>query len=489
MAVGIRLFFALFCAFLLSGLAISALPSPAGAQGFVQAPDIGIRIRPPQDGCARGRTCTFSVTVGNRGDASFRAPLRIRHETRPRRVRPTNGGSTDWFCQPGGGQLACAKQRRVLRPGDRTRYSVTLYVPLDVQRRRLRVCAAIDWRQPGSLTERTRTVQRILLSEGYRIGRPGGEVGPATREGIARFQSNEGMRITGRIDRALMAELTDEWGVGDARARNDRSCVQARLHDGIGIEREPAPEPNVLPAPDQSNRRTQSDTGGRRLRCPANRIQDGRTCVCRPGLIEDETGACRAEAGPEPEATPETNEAPTRPVQEACSSGRRRSSSGQCVCLPGTVDRNGQCVSRKRQAACTGGKERNSNGRCACPRGLRDIEGICQLPQDTSPAPRPKKKVIKKKPAETKKARPKKTKPVQKPAEQSEKASGNSCKNNMVMNVDGKCQCYLNLKNSDGKCLVKVRAKCLPGEVINVRGKCECPADRKIQDGKCVLRQ
>ena len=66
---------------------------------------------------------------------------------------------------------------------------------------------------------------------------------------------------------------------------------------------------------------------------------------------------------------------------------------------------------------------------------------------------------------------------------------GKFCKDNMILNEKGKCQCYLNLKNRDGKCLVKVRAKCLPGEIINVRGKCECPKDREIRDGKCVLKE
>ncbi len=64
---------------------------------------------------------------------------------------------------------------------------------------------------------------------------------------------------------------------------------------------------------------------------------------------------------------------------------------------------------------------------------------------------------------------------------------GTFCENNMILNEKGECQCYLNLKNREGKCLAKVRAKCLPGEILNIRGKCECPKDRKIVDAKCVL--
>ena len=479
MTAGIRLFCAFLCTFFLAGLATTSVPSPAKAQLFVETPDLSVRIRPPQGGCARGRECTFAVIVGNRGEAGFRAPIHIRHEARPRRLRLVDAGSAEWRCQPGSGQLHCARRQALLAAEARTRYSVTVFVPGDVQRRRIRVCANIDWQRPGALRERTRTVQRLLLREGYQIGQPDGAAGPATRGGIAQFQADEGMRVTGRIDRALMEELTDEWGVGDARANNDRTCVQARVRDGGSIEREPAPD--VLPAPDQSNRATQSETGGRRLRCPATRIQEGRTCVCRPGLIEDETGACLAAR------TPEIDRAPLPDQQAACSAGRRRSTSGECVCLPGRVEQDGKCVISRQQASCTGGKERNSAGRCACPRGLKDIDGLCQLPQDTSPAPKPKKKVIKKQ-KKKKKAQPKPATP-EATTKSSEEPQGNACKNNMILNENGKCQCYLNLKNSSGKCLVKVRAKCLPGEVINVRGKCECPKDREIRDGKCVLRQ
>ena len=446
MTAGFRLFCAFACSLFCAVLTTISLPSPANAQLFVDTPDLAMRIRAPEGGCARGRECTFAVIVANRGEVSFRAPIHVRHEARPRRLRLVEAGSAEWRCRTGSRQLHCTRPQAFLAADARTRYSVTVFVPRDVLRRRIRVCASIDWQRPGALIERTRTVQRLLLNEGYQIGRADGAAGPATRRGIAQFQADEGMRVTGRIDRALIDELIDEWGVGDARASNDRTCVQTRVYDGGAFQR----EPNVLPAPDQSGGTAQSETGTRRLRCPTNRIQQGRTCVCRPGLVEDETGACLPTRAPAIDQSPLPDPAP----------------------LP------------EQRAACTGGKERNSAGRCACPRGLEDIDGLCQLPQETSPAPKPKKKVIKKK-------RPKKTQQPSPPAptKRAEEPEGKACKNNMILNENGKCQCYLNLKNSSGKCLVKVRAKCLPGEVINVRGKCECPKDREIRDGKCVLRQ
>lgn len=452
MAVGIRLVCVVFCAFLLAGLSAVALPKPAQAQIFVETPDLGVRVRPPQGGCARGRRCRFTVIIRNRGDADFNAPVFTSHSARPPRLRISSSDALAWFCQRGQGQLSCAKRRPFLASGQRTRYALTVFVPGDVQRRRIRVCAQIDWQRPGALVERTRTVQRLLLREGYRVGRPDGEIGPLTRDGISRYQADEGLRVTGRIDRNLLEELAGEWGVGDSRARNDRACVQARLYGDGSIARQPDGEPNVVPPLDDTAPSQEGQATGPRLRCPASRVQEGRTCVCRPGLLEDETGACIAQGGlppaPEPQREPAAPEPPAPEPQ---------------------------------QAACSGGKERNSAGRCVCPRGLDDVDGICQLPQEAGPAPKPKKKVIKKKLDEPRKSKPKK--------DAEAKPDGKTCKNNMILNENGQCQCYLNLKNSDGKCLVKVRAKCLPGEIINVRGKCECPENREIRDGKCVLRQ
>ena len=452
MAVGIRLFVALACALLLSGASLISLPSPANAQIFLETPDLGVRIRPPEGGCARGRRCRFTVIVGNRGDAPFSAPISTLHEARPPRLRLSSSNAVDWFCDRGPRRLSCTKQRPIMNSGDRSRYAVTVLVPRDVVRRRIRVCAQIDWRRPGALNERTRIVQRALLREGYRgVGRPDGELGPATRNAIARYQSDEGLRVTGQIDRPLLEELTDGWGVGDARGRNDRACVQARLYNPGSFE----DEPNIVPPLDQSERDdTRPVPEGRRLRCPPSRVQEGRTCVCRAGTVEDDTGSCIAqgiiERAPVPEAAPEPVPQPAPPPPP-----------------------------EPQRAACSGGKERNSAGRCVCPRGLEDVEGLCQLPQAKSPAPRPKKKVIKKRRPE----------PKPEPSQSASEPEGGACKNNMIMNEKGQCQCYLNLKNSDGKCLVKVRAKCLPGEIINVRGKCECPENREIRDGKCVLRQ
>lgn len=201
---------------------------------------------------------------------------------------------------------------------------------------------------------------------------------------------------------------------------------------------------------------------------------------------------------PEPQLTPD-EEVERTPLpdsgRKACGPDRYRNSSGLCACLPGLYERGGKCVKEsepersnkpkkpaQEQPACDGGKVRNKRGRCACPKGLKDIDGLCQLPQDEeagqTPKPRPK---VKKEPAPVK--------PKRLETRPSTGEPGKFCKDNMILNEKGRCQCYLNLKNRDGKCLVKVRARCLPGEIINVRGKCECPKEREIINGKCVLKK
>lgn len=486
MRILVRLTLTLITAVLLAGSFQWGAPSPAQAQIFIDRPDLAVRVRPADDGCALGQRCRFVFTVINRGNGRFAAPVTIRTDARPRRLSLIRAGGPNWTCNPAGGQLACRHRNASLAPGERSRFTVDAYVPPSIRRPRLRVCAEVDWRRAGAMKARNRVVQQILNAEGYDVGRPDGIVGPATRSAIARLQADEGLPVTGELDRFFLRELLDGWGIGDARARNDRMCIGVRLFDTGDYA---APPRQEIPDADQSAGDT-TPAPGIRLRCPRNRVQQGRTCVCRRGLTENNAGECIAteRPRPRPEPLPEADrEVETAPLpkrtNQPCGSGRYRNSSGQCVCLPGLYERSGRCVkqaepekskpAKKKPAACEGGKVRNKRGRCACPDGLKDIDGLCQIPQVGSDNDEPK-------------AKPK-PKQLQSPKTSGE--PGNFCKDNMILNEKGKCQCYLNLKNRDGKCLVKVRKKCLPGEIINVRGKCECPKDREIRDGKCVLKE
>lgn len=51
------------------------------------------------------------------------------------------------------------------------------------------------------------SVQRALADRGYYYGAIDGEIGPASRDAIARFQSEHGLAPTGMIDNALLSDL------------------------------------------------------------------------------------------------------------------------------------------------------------------------------------------------------------------------------------------------------------------------------------------
>jgi peptidoglycan hydrolase-like protein with peptidoglycan-binding domain len=50
-------------------------------------------------------------------------------------------------------------------------------------------------------------VQRKLKALGYYSGSIDGEIGPLTRSAIRAYQEENGLEITGRIDKALLASL------------------------------------------------------------------------------------------------------------------------------------------------------------------------------------------------------------------------------------------------------------------------------------------
>lgn len=52
-----------------------------------------------------------------------------------------------------------------------------------------------------------RQVQRRLTAEGYPVGYADGVIGPATRNGIANYQSDHRLAVTGRINDPLLASL------------------------------------------------------------------------------------------------------------------------------------------------------------------------------------------------------------------------------------------------------------------------------------------
>ena len=53
------------------------------------------------------------------------------------------------------------------------------------------------------------TLQKALRLFGYTVGRPDGKFGPSTREGVAKFQADEGLEVTRFVDKATWQRMQE----------------------------------------------------------------------------------------------------------------------------------------------------------------------------------------------------------------------------------------------------------------------------------------
>jgi hypothetical protein len=429
---GILLGIILFC--------FSALA--ASAQQFRKAPDLAIEITPPTNGCSLGRKCPVSVTLRNLGQRPFVGVINMLQTVRPKRAGIEGGAQAGWICRTGGAIAGCARSTGRIRPGTSSNFSLNLLIPRNTVRKRASFCAEIDWRAPGAMTGRNRMMQTILARRGYRMDPPDGIIGPQTRAAIGQFQLQNRLPITGVPNQRTMNALVGRWGVGDGNAKNDRACIKIPLiRTGT-----PAPEVFAPPSP------------------PSPQVQQPQPTLQKPVKLK---------------TTPSL----------AC--GRRKfEKNGACVCKPEYREMPDKSCVQIRDSAprptivappqCTGGKFRSVRGDCVCPAGQSDVAGTCRVETKTAP---PTQNV----PApplapEPEQVEPPKTQetPIEKP-----RAKAKSCPGSQIVGKEGTCGCYLNLKNKDGKCLVKVRKDCFPGQIINIRGKCECPKGETVRNGQC----
>ena len=89
------------------------------------------------------------------------------------------------------------------------------------------------------------SAQAMLSTLGYRVGRPDGIEGPATRDAVRRFQTTRGLTATGAVDAPTLAALSDAVDAqgtaqGTARAQPARAAAQ---------QARPAAQPAAQPAP------------------------------------------------------------------------------------------------------------------------------------------------------------------------------------------------------------------------------------------------
>ena len=75
---------------------------------------------------------------------------------------------------------------------------------------------------------RVEEVQKILKSFGYSIGQPDGKFGASTREAVAKFQADEGIKVTRFVDKA-------PWGAMQGYCES--SLFKQNALDGRGVQK------------------------------------------------------------------------------------------------------------------------------------------------------------------------------------------------------------------------------------------------------------
>ena len=416
-----------FIAFCFFSLAVNAeAQSPRNT-------DLAVKISAPAEGCARGAVCRIRVAVENTGRNVYSGPIRLQQVAGPRGTRLANTSSRRWQCRYSGVTGVCSRATRLLNPGEAIGYSVDLTVPANARGRGL-FCSKLAWGgRGGSERERARAMQSELARRGYRIDSIDGIVGPQTRAAIAQFQLRNRLRVTGLPDRRTVRALLGNRqlrGVRDRNPRNDEDCLRFKLIDA------PRPVPTT-PVPS--------------VEAPA-----------APEPPKQQTGDL-----------PIPNAPSSKPETDAAESGDDRNSPPDTVETPP--------VSR---ATC-GENQFEQDGECLCNRGYTEnADGTCTKTADTQDEPKKEADAPAKPTVPEVKAEPKTEKPALKST--NEEVTAGSCPGRQILGKDGKCGCYLDLKNEDGTCLVKLRKDCLPGQIVNARGKCECPKGERISGGKCT---
>jgi uncharacterized repeat protein (TIGR01451 family) len=330
-------------------------PPPAGK------PDLAVTKTANQAASRTGGPSGFTVTITNVGNAPISGPINIQDTITPSSSRLTSSAPPPWRCRGSGGSFGCSHPPTTLQPGQSKILSLTFTVPRNASGT-VRNCAEIRWGGASQTRSSIRNVQSELTTRGFNPGPADGKPGRKTTNAIRAFQAQQGLRVTGRIDPALIARLFGSPGSGDSNPANDRACAVSSI---IGQPKPPPP---------------QICTGGRSPNnygicvCPSYKpVWTGSKCIlpppqqCTGGRVRNNKGACVCPAN-KPVWTGQ-NCIP-RPV--TCTGGRFPNNKGQCVCpssKPVWDNKNKKC--KARTVGCTGGRNPTyADGmiKCTCPK-------------------------------------------------------------------------------------------------------------------------
>ena len=274
-------------------------PQPAPDPAAVAA-DLAITKTGPAVCRAPGR-CAFRIVITNNGPGDFTGTLRLT-DFSPAGWQYRQAGSADqWSCSSSSvaGTVTCERQDAALPAGGSAALELEFSLPADPGGlSKVENCTLIGdapAAAPGSAAE-VRSVQTELNRRGYDAGPVDGKAGKRTRGAISRYQADNELQASGRIDAALVASLLAKSaaGPGDPVASNDRACISLRI-ERPAAEKPAAAKPPVV--------KKEPERAPAQLRCTGGKVPANGICVCPQGTVELR-GRCVRQAQPEPEATP-----------------------------------------------------------------------------------------------------------------------------------------------------------------------------------------
>ncbi|HHZ09046.1 MAG TPA: hypothetical protein GX405_09750 [Rhizobiales bacterium] len=264
-----------------------ATPAPA-----VDAADLAIVKTGPSVCRAPGR-CAFRIEITNKGPNDFVGALRLTDLAPDGWQYRPGSPENQWTCTSEAGKVGCSRQGAVLPAGHSTALELEFSLPPDPGGPTTVDNCALIGDAPAAATgsaAEIRAVQAELNRRGYDAGPVDGKAGRRTRDAIARYQADNQLAVSGRIDVPLVASLlaTSAGLPGDPVASNDRACLSLRI-EHPAVEKPPVAKKEPERAPVQ-------------LKCTGGKVPADGTCVCPPGTVELR-GRCVREGQSAPGAT------------------------------------------------------------------------------------------------------------------------------------------------------------------------------------------
>jgi hypothetical protein len=183
--------------------------------------------------CLVDAECTFTITVTNNGPGTYTGPIFIWDDMEPYYTPLVSSAGDEWICYDTGSGIFCRHDIVTLSPGESVQLTITVAIPGNYDSDLLINCAELGGLYTPDGSFDLRPFQIILTLLGYDPGPIDGKMGAKTRAAIKKFQEDNGLAPTGKIDEALVAALFPGMlGLaGDLDNSNDRDCHEVEIRN------------------------------------------------------------------------------------------------------------------------------------------------------------------------------------------------------------------------------------------------------------------